>query len=82
MHQLSLRLKLERDFAVYRIRDLRERKIERKKVNDDHQQLHTMRNQQNISLENYKAEFMNLKMKLNLFLLVDEVGLSKILKAR
>ena len=82
MHQLirRSRLKLERDLAVYRIRDFIIEFITKKEVSDVQERSHTMSNQQTTSLENYNAEIANLTKQMKLFLLVAEVGLTKILK--
>ena len=74
------RLNLERDLAVYRTRDLIIEFKRKKEVIDAQEWLHTMTNQQITSQENYNAGIINLTMKLELFLLVDEVGLTKVLK--
>ncbi len=49
-------------------------------MNDDQHRMHTMSNQQTQSKENYNAELKELIIELNLILLVDEVGLTEILK--
>ena len=67
-------------FGYAQIRDLRERETKREKVNSIQQWSHTMTKQQTNRYANKQTRIKRARIKADLILLVDEVGLTEILK--